>query len=40
MGFERRATIVFQVMEREVIIVRIFCGGRDYERVLRRIARD
>ena len=40
MGFERRATIVFQVMEREVIIVRIFYGGRDYERVLRRIARD
>jgi toxin ParE1/3/4 len=40
MGFERRATVVFQVMEREVIIVRIFYGGRDYERVLRRIAKD
>jgi len=40
MGFERRATIVFQVMEREVIIVRIFYGGRDYERELRRIAKD
>jgi toxin ParE1/3/4 len=35
MGFERRATIVFQVMDREVIIVRIFYGGRDYERILR-----
>jgi plasmid stabilization system protein ParE len=36
MGFERRATIVFQVLKAEVVIVRIFYGGRDYERVLRR----
>ena len=32
MGFERRATIVFQVMKAEVVIVRIFYGGQDYER--------
>ena len=36
MGFERRATIVFQVKRAEVIIVRIFYGGQDYERALRR----
>jgi len=35
MGFERRATIVFQVKKAEVVIVRIFYGGRDYERALR-----
>jgi toxin ParE1/3/4 len=35
MGFERRATIVFQVREAEVVIVRIFYGGQDYERILR-----
>jgi plasmid stabilization system protein ParE len=35
MGFERRATIVFQVREAEVVIVRIFYGGQDYERLLR-----
>jgi toxin ParE1/3/4 len=35
MGFERRATIVFQVMKAEVVIVRIFHGGRDYEHGLR-----
>ncbi|MFI5011125.1 MAG: type II toxin-antitoxin system RelE/ParE family toxin [Hyphomicrobiales bacterium] len=32
MGFERRATIVFQVKKAEVVIVRIFYGGQDYER--------
>jgi toxin ParE1/3/4 len=36
MGFERRATIVFQVLIDEVVIVRIFYGGRDYERWFRR----
>jgi toxin ParE1/3/4 len=36
MGFERRATIVFQVRRSEVVIVRIFYGGQDYERALRR----
>src|ERR1700687_4263119 len=36
MGFERRATIVFQVLEIEVIIVRIFYGAQDYEATLRR----
>jgi toxin ParE1/3/4 len=30
-GFERRATIVFQA---EVVIIRIFHGGQDYERLL------
>jgi len=35
MGFERRATIVFQVLEAEVVIIRVFYGGRDYERALR-----
>ena len=40
MGFERRATIVFQVKRSEVVIVRIFYGGQDYERTLRRSADD
>jgi hypothetical protein len=35
-GFERRATIAFQVMQDEVVILRIFYGGEDYERALRR----
>ena len=34
-GFERRATIAFQVRKTEVVIVRIFYGGQDYERALR-----
>jgi toxin ParE1/3/4 len=37
-GFERRATIVFQVTRTEVVIVPIFYGGQDYERVLRGTA--
>jgi toxin ParE1/3/4 len=36
-GFERRATIIFQVTESEVLIVRILYGGRDADRVLRRM---
>ncbi|HXZ01503.1 MAG TPA: type II toxin-antitoxin system RelE/ParE family toxin [Stellaceae bacterium] len=36
LGFERRATIVFQVRRAEVVIVRIFYGGRDYESALGR----
>ena len=36
MGFERRATILFQVGRAEVVIVRILYAGQDYERVLRR----
>src|SRR5437868_2491630 len=36
MGFERRATIAFQVIEDEVVILRIFYGGQNYERALRR----
>jgi toxin ParE1/3/4 len=35
MGFERRATIVFRIVASEVTIIRIFYGGRDYERWLR-----
>lgn len=35
MGFERRVTIVFQMKKAEVVIVRIFYGGQDYERALR-----
>jgi len=38
MGFERRATIMFQVMEREVVIVRIFYGGQDYESRLHAVS--
>jgi toxin ParE1/3/4 len=34
-GFERRATIVFQVRRAEVVIIRVFYGGQDYERALR-----
>jgi toxin ParE1/3/4 len=37
-GFERRATIVFQVTNKEVVIVRIFYGGQDFERKLRESA--
>ena len=39
MGFERRATIVFQVTATEVTIVRIFYNGQDYESALRRKTR-
>lgn len=35
LGFERRATIVFEVGQEEVVIIRIFYGGQDYEHVLR-----
>jgi toxin ParE1/3/4 len=34
-GFERRATIVFRVKRTEVVIIRIFYGGQDFENVLR-----
>ncbi len=40
MGFERRATIVFQVKRAQVMIVRIFYGGQDYEPVLRGPANE
>ena len=33
-GFERRATIAFRIVGREVVILRIFYGGRDFERLL------
>ena len=39
-GFERRATIVFQVRKSEVVIIRIFYGGQDYERTLRSAAEE
>ena len=35
LSFERRAVIAFQVGKSEVVIVRIFYGGQDYERALR-----
>ena len=40
MGFERRATIVFQVSRSEVVIIRIFYGGQDFERILRGHTED
>jgi toxin ParE1/3/4 len=40
MGFERRATIVFQVRRSDVVIIRIFYGGQDFERILRGHAED
>jgi toxin ParE1/3/4 len=35
-GFERRATVAFEVTKTKVIIVRIFYGGQDFESALRR----
>ncbi|MEJ1969902.1 MAG: type II toxin-antitoxin system RelE/ParE family toxin [Rhizomicrobium sp.] len=35
-GFERRATIAFHIDKTEVVIIRVFYGGRDYERILKR----
>ncbi len=35
MGFERRATIVFRIPRRAVLIVRLFHGGQDFARALR-----
>jgi toxin ParE1/3/4 len=40
MGFERRATIVFQVRKSEVVVVRVLYGGQDCERIMRRYAED
>jgi toxin ParE1/3/4 len=40
LGFERRATVVFQVQRTAVLIVRIFYGGQDYERALRGQAEE
>jgi toxin ParE1/3/4 len=37
-GFERRATIVFQVKRREVVVIRVLYGGQDYMRALRRVS--
>jgi len=34
LGFERRAVIVYRLLGSEVVIVRIFHGGRDFERAL------
>lgn len=34
-GFEGRATIVFEAKRSEVVITRIFYGGRNVERILR-----
>ena len=40
MGFERRATIVFEVKRNEVVIVRIFHGRQDYESALIALTED
>lgn len=40
MGFERRATIVFQVKRSEVVIARLFYGGQDFESALRLMTRE
>lgn len=40
MGFERRATIVFQVADDRVAIIRVFYGGQDFERALRERVDD
>jgi len=40
LGFERRATIGFLVKRSEVVILRVFYGGQDYERILRGRATD
>jgi toxin ParE1/3/4 len=37
-GFERRATIVYLLSRSTIRIVRIFSGGRDFERLLREQA--
>jgi toxin ParE1/3/4 len=34
LGFERRAVIVYRIVGREVVIVRVFHGGQDFERTL------
>ena len=34
LGFERLATIVYRVLKSEVVIIRIFYGGHDFERLL------
>lgn len=34
LAFERRVVIAFRVARSEVVIVRIFYGGQDYERAL------
>lgn len=34
LAFERRVVIAFRVIRFEVVIVRIFYGGQDYERAL------
>jgi toxin ParE1/3/4 len=39
-GFERRATIAFQVGGAEVLIIRIFFAGQDVDRALRRRRRS
>ena len=34
MGFERRATIIFEVAGQKVLIVRVLYGGRDVDHIL------
>ncbi len=37
LGFERRVVIAFRILPDMVQIVRIFYGGRDFERLLRSV---
>jgi len=39
-GFERRATIIFQVVGQEVRIVRVLYGGRDVDHILHDLQDD
>ena len=36
MSFERRALVVYRVENTTVFVLRVFYGGRDYERELTR----
>ena len=40
LGFERRATIIFQVTGQEVLIVRVLYGGRDTDSILHGLRDD
>jgi len=39
-GFERRATIIFQVSDTEVVIARVLYGGRDSDNALRGLRNE
>jgi toxin ParE1/3/4 len=39
-GFERRATIIFQVSDTELVIVRVLYGGRDSDGALQSLRNE